>query len=195
MDAIDRDDPAQLREELGDLLFHVVIHAQLASETGAFDLAAIARSAGEKLVRRHPHVFAGTDLRGGDVLEQWERIKREERAGKGTPEASIFDGVPASLPALYTAERLVERAARIGITPDRVDLPLDVDDADALGDLLFDIAALAREQGLDAEGALRAATMRFRERMRRVEDRARGEGRDLAAYSPAELRALWEASA
>ena len=194
MDAIDRDDATHLREELGDLLFHVVIHAQLASETGAFDLAAVARSAGEKLVRRHPHVFAGTELRG-DVLEQWERIKREERAGKGTPEASIFDGVPAALPALYTAERLLERAARIGITPDRIDLPLDVDDAEALGDLLFDIAALAREQGLEAEGALRAATLRFRERMRRVEERARAEGRDLAAYAPAELRELWEASA
>src|SRR5688500_14662328 len=91
MDAIDSGDPAALREELGALLFHVVIHAQLANEAGAFDLAAVARTAGEKLVRRHPHVFGGAEL-DGDLLAQWERIKREERADKGTPEQSILDG-------------------------------------------------------------------------------------------------------
>jgi len=194
MDAIDAGDAAALREELGDLLFHVVIHAQLAMEEGAFDLAAVARTAGEKLVRRHPHVFAGAEL-AGDLLEQWERIKREERADKGTPEASILDGVPPALPALYAAERLLERAARIGIAPARVDLPLDVDDVEALGELLFDLAALAREQGLEAEDALRAANVRFRTRVRRVEERARAEGRDLASYSAAEMRDVWEGTA
>ena len=194
MEAVDAADPAALREELGDLLFHVVIHAQLAKEEGAFDLAAVARTAGEKLVRRHPHVFAGRELQG-DVLEQWERIKREERAEKGTPEQSILDGVPAAVPALYAAERLLERAARIGIAPARIDLPLDVDDADALGELLFDLCALAREQGFEAEAALRAANVRFRERVRRVEQRARTEGRDITSYSAAEMRDLWEATA
>lgn len=194
MDAIDGGDPAALREELGDLLFHVVIHAQLSREAGDFDLAGVARTAGEKLVRRHPHVFAGREL-SGDLLEQWERIKREERADKGTPGASILDGVPATLPALYSAERMLERAARIGIVPDRIDLPLDVDDADALGDLLFDLVALAREQGLEAEDALRRATTRFRDRVRSVEERATSEARDLASYSAEELRAMWEATA
>lgn len=194
MDAIDAGDPAALREELGDLLFHVVIHAQLATEEGAFDLAAVARTAGEKLVRRHPHVFAGAEP-AGDLLEQWERIKREERADKGTPEASILDGVPSTLPALYAAERLLERAVRIGIAPARVDLPLDVDDAEALGELLFDLAALARELGLEAEDALRAANARFRTRVRQVEERARADGRDLASYSAAEMRDLWEGTA
>ncbi len=191
MDAIDAGDAAALREELGDLLFHVVIHAQLATEDGAFDLAGVARSAGEKLVRRHPHVFTGAEL-AGDLLEQWERIKREERADKGTPEASILDGVPPTLPALYAAERMLERAARIGISPARIDLPLDVDDPEALGELLFDLAALAREQGFDAEDALRAANTRFRARVRRVEEHARAEGRDVSSYSAAEMRDLWE---
>jgi len=194
MDAIDSGDPAALREELGDLLFHVVIHAQLANEAGAFDLAAVARTAGEKLVRRHPHVFGGAEL-DGDLLAQWERIKREERADKGTPEQSILDGVPSTLPALYAAERMLDRAARVGILPARIDLPLDVDDADQLGELLFDLAALAREQGLEAEDALRRATRRFRDRVREVEGRARAVGRDLASYSAAEMRELWEGTA
>lgn len=194
MDAIDAGDAAALQEELGDLLFHVVIHAQLATEEGAFDLAAVARTAGEKLVRRHPHVFAGAELEG-DLLGQWERIKRDERADKGTPEASILDGVPSALPALYASERMLERVARIGIAPARVDLPLDVDDAEALGELLFDLAALAREQGLDAEGALRAANARFRARVRTVEERARADGRDLASYSADEMHQLWESTA
>lgn len=198
MDAIDAGDPGELRSELGDLLFHVVIHAQLASEAGMFDLAQVAQASAEKLVRRHPHVFGATELAGDPsktVLEQWERIKRDERKDAGKERSSLLDGLPKDLPALYTAARALERAARVGIVPERVDLPLDVDDQEALGDLLFDLAALAREQGLDAEGALRQANARFAERVRRVEERARADGRELATYTPEELRALWDASA
>ncbi len=192
--ALDEGDLEHLREELGDLLFHVVLHAQLAREEGAFDLEAVARSANEKLVRRHPHVFEGVAI-AGDLLEQWERIKREERAAAGKPEASILDGLPKDLPSLYAAERALERAARVGIEPQRVDVPLDIDDADGLGAMLFDLAALAREKGLDAEGALRQANARFGARVRKVEDRARSEGRDLGTYSRDELGAMWEATA
>ena len=192
--ALDEGDLEHLREELGDLLFHVVLHAQLASEEGAFDLEAVARSANEKLVRRHPHVFEGVAI-AGDLLEQWERIKREERAAAGKPEASILDGLPKDLPSLYAAERALDRAARVGIEPQRVDLPLDIDDADGLGAMLFDLAALAREKGLDAEGALRQANARFGARVRKVEDRARSEGRELGTYSRDELGAMWEATA
>jgi len=191
---LDEGDLEHLREELGDLLFHVVLHAQLAREEGAFDLEAVARSANEKLVRRHPHVFEGVAI-AGDLLEQWERIKREERAAAGKPEASILDGLPKDLPSLYAAERALERAARVGIEPQRVDLPLDIDDADGLGAMLFDLAALAREKGLDAEGALRQANARFGARVRKVEDRARSEGRELGTYSRDELGAMWEATA
>ena len=193
--ALDDGDPEHLREELGDLLFHVVLHAQLAREEGAFDLEAVARSANEKLVRRHPHVFEGTEIAGGDLLGQWERIKREERSAAGRPEASILDGLPKDLPSLYAAERALERAARVGIEPARVDLPLDVDDAEGLGAMLFDLAALAREKGLDAESALRQANARFSDRVRRLEERARAEGRALDTYSRDELGAIWEATA
>lgn len=194
IEALEGGDPAHLRDELGDLLFHVVLHAQLAREAGAFDLEGVARAANEKLVRRHPHVFAGQEV-AGDLLQQWERIKREERATAGTPEASILDGLPKHLPSLYAAERALERAARVGIEPTRVDLPLDVDDAEALGELLFDLAALARERGLDAESALRGANARFGARVRRLEEQARADGRDLGSYSRDELSAMWEATA
>lgn len=189
LEALDRGDLDKLRDELGDLLFQIAIHAQLASESGAFDMADVSRSIGEKLVRRHPHVFAGTSLDGKDLLVQWEQIKREE--GK---RASILDGVPRSLPALFAAERLQERAARVKLRPPRIELPLDVDDPEFLGELLFDLVAEAREHGFDAETALREANERFAAHVGRVEQRVRSEGRELESYTDAELRAMWEAT-
>jgi uncharacterized protein YabN with tetrapyrrole methylase and pyrophosphatase domain len=191
LEALDRGDLETLRDELGDLLFQIAIHAQLASEEGAFDLADVSRAIGEKLVRRHPHVFAGTSLEGTDLLVQWEQIKRDEKKER---RASILDGVPRSLPALFAAERLQERAARVKLRPPRIELPLDVDDSDFLGELLFDLVAEARERGFDAETALREANERFAAHVARVESRAKGEGRELESYTDAELRALWEAT-
>jgi uncharacterized protein YabN with tetrapyrrole methylase and pyrophosphatase domain len=189
LEALDRGDLDTLRDELGDLLFQIAIHAQLAAEAGAFDLADVSRTIGEKLVRRHPHVFAGTSLDGKDLLVQWEQIKRDEK-----PRASILDGVPRSLPALFAAERLQERAARVKLKPPRIELPLDVDDAEFLGELLFDLVAEARERGFDAETALREANERFAAHVGRVEAHAKREGRELESYSDDELRALWEAT-
>ena len=191
LEALDRGDLDTLRDELGDLLFQIAIHAQLASEEGAFDMADVSRSIGEKLVRRHPHVFAGTSLEGKDLLVQWEQIKRDEQKERRT---SILDGVPRSLPALFAAERLQERAARVKLRPPRIELPLDVDDPEFLGELLFDLVADARERGFDAETALREANERFAAHVGRVEQRARAEGRELESYTDAELRALWEAT-
>ena len=191
LEALDRGDLDTLRDELGDLLFQIAIHAQLASEAGAFDMADVSRSIGEKLVRRHPHVFAGTSLEGKDLLVQWEQIKRDEKA---EPRGSILDGVPRSLPALFAAERLQERAARVKLRPPRIELPLDVDDPEFLGELLFDLVAEAREHGFDAETALREANDRFAAHVGRVEQRAKAEGRELESYSDAELRAMWEAT-
>ena len=199
LDALDSGDPVKLRDELGDLLFQIVIHAQLASEAGAFDLGGVSRAIGEKLVRRHPHVFAGTAIAGGDLLVQWEQIKRAERkdaegADAAASPSSIVDGVPRSLPALFAAERLQERAARVRLVPPRVELPLDIDDPEFLGELLFDVVAEARERGFDAERALRDANARFAARVGRVEARARAAGRELESYAPDELRRLWEDS-
>jgi len=193
LEALDRGDLETLRDELGDLLFQIAIHAQLASEAGVFDMADVSRSIGEKLVRRHPHVFAGTTLEGTDLLVQWEQIKRQEKPAQAQ-RGSILDGVPRSLPALFAAERLQERAARVKLRPPRIELPLDVDDPEFLGELLFDLVAEARERGFDAETALREANARFAAHVGRVEERAHAEGRELESYSDAELRALWEAT-
>ena len=193
LEALDSGDLDHLRDELGDLLFQIAIHAQLAHEEGAFDISDVARRLGEKLVRRHPHVFAATEI-SGDLLAQWERIKREEREAGGRTDESILSGVPKDLPALFAAERLQERAARVGVTHERVDLPLDVDDPAFLGDLLFDLVAAAREKGFDAETALREANERFSAHVRRVEERARAEGRALESYAPEEMRRMWEES-
>ena len=187
LEALDSGDLDRLRDELGDLLFQIAIHAQLAHEEGAFDIADVARRLGEKLIRRHPHVFEGVAIEGGDLLAQWERIKREERAGEG-----VLGGVPKDLPALFAAERLQERAARVRMVPPRIDLPVDVDDPEFLGELLFDLVGAAREQGFDAEAALREANERFMKHVARVETRARTDGRALESYSADEMRALWD---
>ena len=195
LEALDSGDLERLRDELGDLLFQVAIHAQLAYEEGAFDIADVARRLGEKLVRRHPHVFEGVAIEGGDLLAQWERIKREERAQgptRSNGERSVLGGVPKDLPALFAAERLQERAARVRLVPPRIDLPVDVDDPEFLGELLFDLVGAAREQGFDAETALREANERFMRHVARVEARAAGDGRALESYSADEMRRLWD---
>jgi len=206
LEALDSGDLARLRDELGDLLFQVAIHAQLAHEEGAFDLADVAQRLGEKLVRRHPHVFKGVAIEGGDLLAQWERIKREERAempdrpteptdgtrDNAKADRSVLGGVPKDLPALFAAERLQERAARVRLVPPRIELPVDVDDPEFLGELLFDLVAAAREQGFDAETALREANQRFMRHVARVEARARADGRALESYSADDMRRLWD---
>ncbi len=191
--ALDSGDPARLRDELGDLLFQIAIHAQLAREEGTFDANEVARRLNEKLIRRHPHVFAGKEIVGGDLLAQWEQIKRAE---EGDGEAkSLLSGVPRELPALFAAERMLERAARVKIEPPRLDLPLDIDDQDFLGELLFDIVAAARELGFDAETALREANERFAGHVGRVEARASKDGRALESYAPDEMRRVWDETA
>ena len=194
LEALDAGESDTLRDELGDLLFQIAIHAQLAYEDRAFDISDVARRLNEKLIRRHPHVFAGTELKG-DLLKQWERIKREERETKGAKDDGILGGVPKDLPALFAAERMQERGERIGIRHERVDLPLDIDDAAFLGELLFDLVAAAREKGFDAETALREANERFSKRVGKVEARVRQEGRALESYSPADMRRMWEETA
>jgi tetrapyrrole methylase family protein/MazG family protein len=187
--ALDSADPARIRDELGDLLLQIALHAQLAREEGTFDANEVARRLNEKLIRRHPHVFAGKEIVGGDLLTQWEQIKREEQ---GDGPKSLLGGVPRELPALFAAERMLERAARVKLEPPRLDLPLDIDDQDFLGELLFDVVAAAREAGFDAETALREANERFAAHVARIEARAAQEGRALESYAPEEMRRVWD---
>jgi tetrapyrrole methylase family protein/MazG family protein len=190
--ALDSGDPARLRAELGDLLFQIAIHAPLGREEGTFDANEVARRLNEKLIRRHPHVFAGKEIAGGDLLAQWEGIKREEQ---GDGPKSLLGGVPRELPALFAAERMLERAARVKIEPPRLDLPLDIDDQDFLGELLFDIVAVARDSGFDAETALREANERFAAHVGRMEAQAAKDGRALESYAPDEMRRMWDETA
>ena len=213
--AIEANDDPNLREELGDLLLHVVLHSQIAAERGAFDFDAVAREIGEKMVRRHPHVFGDDRLTDtAAVLVRWDEIKRREkekagRAGEGVP--SQMDGLPALLPALMRAQKAQEKAAKVGFDWRKVEevlakvreeateieqTPPGAADAVAeeIGDLLFAAVNLARWHKLDAETAMRRATDKFVRRFQHVEGalRARGQAWDAATFE--EMDALWEES-
>lgn len=162
LDTIDRLDMPHMREELGDVLIQVIFHAQLAEEAGHFDLEAVAREVNEKLIRRHPHVFGGGRLDTSEqVLTQWEQIKALEKGPAAAAPRSVFKELPPRLPALMYAESIWKQmekkglSGRSGADPERVaQLSAELDD-EALGRMLFEIAAAAQARGLDSEGALR----------------------------------------
>jgi XTP/dITP diphosphohydrolase len=178
LDAIEEGGPDHLREELGDLLLQVVFHAQLAEDAGQFDVDAVARGITEKLVRRHPHVFGDVTVgSAGEVLRNWETIKREQE-GRTDPLA----GIPSALPALQLAAKLQRRAAEGGVAWPERDSPIAavrraLEEAgaagatepeqreQAIGELLFAVVALAREGGVEPEAALRRSARRFRARV------------------------------
>jgi nucleoside triphosphate diphosphatase len=216
-DAIERGSQGALREELGDLLFQVVFHARMAEERGWFDFASVATSIREKLVRRHPHVFAGAATEAGHLGREWEAHKARERelaaAAAGDTERGTLAGIPLALPALVRAAKLGKRAARVGFDwPDaagsrakvieelgELDAALaasggkaDADVADELGDLLFAIVNLSRHLSIDAEEALRAANRKFERRFRRMEELAAERALNLERLSLAEWEALWQ---
>lgn len=202
VEAIDAGDPQALREELGDLLMQVVFLGELAADRGWFTTAEAVDGIRDKLVRRHPHVFADATARdAAEVLSRWEAIKREEKQGRG-----LLEGVPVSMPALSRAVAVGEKAARVGYdwtdargVRDKIDEELAELDAAAdpeeeareLGDLLFAIASWARKRGHDPEAALRGALGRFGDRMRRVETVAAEEGVALEGLDAEELDRRW----
>ena len=212
LDAIDHDDQAGIREELGDVLLQVVFHAELARAAGRFDLDDVARGIAEKIVRRHPHVFGEGALARtpAEVERRWDEVKRAEKRTE-----SLLDGIPPALPMLRQAAKLSDRAARVGFDwPDAASVREKVaeelgelDEAVAggdpeairheLGDLLFATANFARHLNHDPEEVLRECAMRFRSRFRDMEERARAEGRPLAADGPGrrtldELESMWQ---
>jgi MazG family protein len=212
VDAIDRGDLADLCEELGDLLLQVVFHARMAEEQGAFDLEDVARGIVQKLVRRHPHVFAGeTAADAAAVASRWEAVKqheRRERARADAPAPSLLDGLPVALPALQRAAKLQARAARIGFDwPDIHAVLAKVDEEGAelraalaagdpaaareeLADLMFVVTHLARFLDADPESLLRAACGKFERRFRHMEAAAGETG--LATLSLDAQEALWQ---
>jgi len=201
--AIESGEEAGLREELGDLLFQVVFHAQLASERGAFDFDAVALGMAGKLERRHPHVFAPGAARDA---AQWEDLKAGERSARGA--GGVLDDIPVALPALARAMKLGKRAARVGFDWEdaagaRAKLLEELAEVDAagrgeggvvedeLGDLLLAATSLARHLGVDPETALRRANERFEARFRAMEALARQRGLSLAQLDAAALDGLW----
>ena len=210
-DAIERGDLEDLKGELGDLLFQVVFHAQMAAEAGEFDFEAVAAAICDKLIRRHPHVFGdGTPLSVAEQSAAWEDIKAAERAGE---DPSALHGVPRAFPALLRAYKLSKRAARVGFDfehpgqcADKVAEELaEVRAAasnggkaspeifDEIGDLLFAAANLARKLDVDAEAALRAANAKFERRFRAMESMAAGRGQVFAELNLAAQESLWQA--
>ncbi|MCT2558640.1 nucleoside triphosphate pyrophosphohydrolase [Tsuneonella sp. YG55] len=204
-DAVARGDVDDIRDELGDLLFQVVFQARIAEEAGLFDFTAVARSIADKLVARHPHIFADAEAPGADRDKQWEALKAAERADKGA--TSALDGVAVALPALMRADKLQKRAARVGFDwPDR-DGPADklaeemreLAEADEperfeeAGDLLFAAVNLVRAYGIAPEDALRAANAKFERRFRAMEERAKADAADFAGLSLDRQEAYWQA--
>ena len=205
VDAIDRGDRTALCDELGDLLLEAVFVAQICAEASAFTIADATDAVVAKLIRRHPHVFGGSDtetdagrrdLSPAEVKEQWERIKTRERAG--TPErATLLDGIPEALPSLLRASRIGARTANVGFDWDEPGAVIDKVDEELaelrqavasadpthieeeLGDLLFTVANLARKLRVDPESALRAANGKFTRRFRAIEQRLAARGRAL----------------
>jgi nucleoside triphosphate diphosphatase len=206
-DAIRNTDDANLREELGDLLLQVVMHAQIASEEGRFAIEEVAREIGDKLIRRHPHVFGESEASDtGAVLKQWDAIKRAE---KGPDDDAYFSGLTRALPALMLAQNAQTKAARVGFDWSELrDVVAKVDEelseakeaiasgrqtaiVDEMGDLLFAVVNLVRKNKLDAEMVLAAATEKFIKRFHALERELHAQGKQLGEVDLAAMDEIW----
>lgn len=202
VETIDKGDMAELGKELGDILLHVVFHANLAEETQSFSLAEVIWQENEKLIYRHPHVFGEAEAATASVVkENWEQLKRKE-AGR----TSIIDGVPKAMPALQRAARMQDKAAKVGFDwDDPKDVLAKINEEmheflaeheeerkiDEFGDLLFAIVNYSRHIGIDAESALRKATDKFDGRFRKLEQIVEQSEKPWKEYSLPELDELW----
>lgn len=209
-DAIERGDMSELKDELGDLLFQVVFHSQMAQEAGEFRFEDVANAISEKMLRRHPHVFADADARDAQSqISAWEAQKAAERAEKAEQDPSVLANLPVALPALLRAEKISKRAARVGFdwpdtrqVLDKIDEELSevreaLDEGDRahiqeeIGDLLFAIANLARKLQMDPETALRDANAKFERRFRGVEAKLIAQGSSVQEADLAAMEAMW----
>jgi tetrapyrrole methylase family protein/MazG family protein len=204
--ALDADDPYALEEELGDVLLQVSLHSEIAHSEAEFDVGDVIRGLTSKLVRRHPHVFGETRADdAAQVVANWQEIKRGEREERGEVEGSALEGVPEALPALARAQSVSHRAAKTGFDwADREEVLAKVREEleeleragpaerrEELGDLLFVLVNWARFSGLEAEEALRLATLKFERRFRELERRAGEGGEDIRALSARRLDDIW----
>lgn len=209
VDAIERQCPKEIKDELGDLLFQIVFYAQIGSETEQFDFADIANAISDKMVRRHPHVFADAQTDESQLSEQWEAIKASEQGAGST---ALLASVPTGLPALMYAQKIQKKCARVGFDwPDvapvvdkvreevaeiQAELDAPVLDQQALeaeiGDAMFAMVNLARHCNVDADAALRRASQKFAKRFTAVEAMAKANKDSVENHSLDELEALWQ---
>ncbi|NTU72256.1 MAG: nucleoside triphosphate pyrophosphohydrolase [Coriobacteriia bacterium] len=205
--AIETDDIAELRDELGDVLLQVVLHSQIAADDGEFTIDEVVAAITAKIIRRHPHIFGDAEVAGnaGEVLANWDKIKAEERVEK---QQGLLDSVPHALPALMRAQTISRKAVSAGFEWDTLDdvwekvheeldelkatEPGSPEAADEIGDVLFTIVNLARKQGIDAETALRGTCDKFRSRWTAMEEAAASEGRGIDELTLVEQEALWQ---
>lgn len=209
VEALEENDLEKLAEELGDLLLQVYLHAEIARQDGDFNIGDVYEHVSAKLIRRHPHVFGQIEVENaGQVVQNWEEIKRQERItmGKDVQSESILDGVPLASPALIVAQKYQKRAAKFGFDYDNLQEVLaklaeelqELQEAatpehrhEEMGDVLFMVARIARELDIDAEEALRYANRKFLQRFQAMEHITRQEGRTFSSYTLEEWLTLW----
>jgi len=207
--ALDQEDPDHIKEELGDLLLQIVLHAQIASENGDFSMADVIKGISSKLIRRHPHVFSQVQVDGVEnVLTNWEKIKETERAETGKKQDNgILSGVPHDYPALAQSQEIQNRAARVGFDWDKVEPVIDKiheeineivaaqtkeDQRMEMGDLLFAIVNLIRWYDGDAESILRETNLKFRKRFNFIETQVKKMNKSMKDFSLEELDQFWD---
>ena len=210
--ALDANDPEHMREEFGDLILQVTLHAQIANEYGEFNMSQVFKGIYDKIIRRHPHVFGDWKVENvGHVLKNWEKLKAAERSAlhkeNGEAEKGLLDGVEIALPALSQAEEIQRRAARVGFDWSNIQGVVDkineecqellaaedsLSRSDEIGDLLFAIVNLARHYEIDAESALRETNTRFRKRFAHIEQAAREQGKTISDFSLDEMEKYWQ---
>ena len=209
IEAVDAKSSDKLQEELGDLLLLVMLNAQIAKDQGDFSINEVVRSITEKLIRRHPHVFGDVDAKDTEtVLQNWEAIKRTEAGYEDR--TSVLDGVPESLPSLLRAQKIQNKAARVGFDWDTVadvlpkleeeieEVKTSIKKGDTaeiemeIGDLLFSVVNLCRFLDVQAEEALRQAVRKFTTRFQKMEETLEGRGKSFNDYDLAGLDLIWE---
>ncbi len=207
MEAIDEEAPEKMKEELGDLLFQIVFHAQLASERGEFNIRDVLEAINKKMIVRHPHVFGTDRLETAEqVLKRWDEFKKKE----GKLQESLLEGVPRAMPSLLRAKKVQERASKVGFDWSEVDQVLEKvkeefnefieslrhgkkqEIEEELGDLFFSLVNLSRFVKVNPEDALQRTTTKFVKRFQYIEQKAREHGKSLEEMSLEEMDALWE---
>jgi tetrapyrrole methylase family protein/MazG family protein len=204
LEALDEEDAGKLREELGDLLLHIILQAQIASEAGEFKMGDVIKGINEKLIHRHPHVFGSQKVEDiGEIVHNWEELKREEKG----MDNSILDSVPKNLPSLSYSQEVQHRVAQVGFDweddqgvidklSEEVGELIQAGDAKQIaqeyGDLLFTLVNIARRQGVDPEVALREANRKFSHRFQYMEEICRQRGFNIGDLSFDEQNLLWK---